>query len=266
MNPVEKMNLYAENFTKTECVIYNYILSNPSQVVHGSIYDLAEWIGVSRSAILRFAQKIGYNGFSEFKYDFSRYVHGGGFHVLTPNESRMTEIVQIYQKTIGLMTETLSEQQLDQLVDQMLAARRIKIFGLNRTGLSAIQLRQRFHKINFDGEAVTDYILIPEIANQGNEQDVHIYFSTQGVTPIILEAIQASKKKNVFTVLVTMNNHSKMIQYADMVFYLPSTKPVSSDYFFDLQPINMVFIEILLAYLGEKLAQKNAARLLCCIF
>ena len=158
------------------------------------------------------------------------------------------------------MTETLSEQQLDQLVDQMLAARRIKIFGLNRTGLSAIQLRQRFHKINFDGEAVTDYILIPEIANQGNEQDVHIYFSTQGVTPIILEAIQASRKKNVFTVLVTMNNHSKMIQYADMVFYLPSTKAVSSDYFFDLQPINMVFIEILLAYLGEKLPQKNAAQ------
>ena len=256
MNPIEKMNLSTHKFTKTDFIIYNYITANPSQIVHGSIYDIAAWTGVSRSAILRFSQKIGYDGFSEFKYEFSRYVHGGVFHTLTNNQSKLSEIVNVYQKTIALIEEMIDEDCLNLLAEKMMNARKIKIFGLNRTGYSAMQLRQRFHKIDFDGEAVTDYILIPEIANQGNQQDVHLYFSTQGETPVILEAIQASKKNNVYTVLITMNNQSKMVQYADLLFYLPSTKAISSDYFFDLQPINMVFIEIIIAYLGEKLANK----------
>ena len=256
MTPIEKMNRASHNFTKTDFVIYNYILADPIRVVHSNIYDLAKWTGVSRSAILRFAQKIGYNGFSEFKYDFSRYVHGGSFHTPAENREKTEEIADIYQKTIGLMGEFLHDSDVNLLAEKLILANRVKIFGLNRTGHSAQQLRQRFHKINFDAEAVTDYVLIPEIASQGRPDDLHLYFSTQGETPIIFEAIKASCQQKVYTVLITMNGNTKMKKYTDLLIQLPTTKAFSSDYFFDIQPINMIFIEILISCLGEKLTSK----------
>ena len=159
-------------------------------------------------------------------------------------------------KKIGLMGEFLHDEEVSLLAEKLIHANRVKIFGLNRTGHSAQQLRQRFHKINFDAEAVTDYVLIPEIANQGRPGDLHLYFSTQGETPIIFEAIKASCQQKVYTVLVTMNDNTKMKKYADLLIQLPTTKAFSSDYFFDLQPINMIFIEILISCMGEKLTSK----------
>ena len=127
MTPIEKMNLASHNFTKTDFVIYNYILADPIRVVHSNIYDLAKWTGVSRSAILRFAQKIGYNGFSEFKYDFSRYVHGGSFHTPSENREKAEEIADIYQKTIGLMGEFLHDTDVNLLAEKLILADRVKI-------------------------------------------------------------------------------------------------------------------------------------------
>lgn len=259
MNPIERMNYSKKDFTKTEQIIYEYILNNPTKIVHGNIYDIADWSGVSRTAILRFAKKLGYAGFSEFKYDFSRIVHSGNLNI-DNNKSALPvydEIIEVYQKTVSTMKNTLKEKDIKKLIDRMIIANKVKIFGLNRTGLSAKQLRQRFHKIDFDAEAVTDYILIPEIANQGHKDDVHIYFSTLGETPIILEAIRYSKKNKVYTALITMNNKSPMIEYADVVFYLPDTNVYTNKYFFDLQAINFVFVEIIVSYLGNTLLKKE---------
>lgn len=253
MNMIQKMKALSGTFTKTDEKIYNYIMENPTQVVHRNIYELAKITGISRSAILRFSKKIGYSGFSEFKYDFSRFVHSGSLKKAEPEQNTSVDIIDIYQKTINQMKETLDEKKLHLLVDHIVPCRRLKIFGINRTGHSAKQLRQRLHKIAFDGEAVTDFILIPEIANQGTSEDVHIYFSTMGETEIIMEGIQLSKENGAYTVLITMNETSKMIKYTDLYILLPSTQAFSNAYFFDLQPINMIFIEILISYLGKKL-------------
>lgn len=253
MNPKEKMKSLSHTFTKTDERIYNYIIENPTQFVHRNIYELAKLTGISRSAILRFSQKLGYSGFSEFKYDYSRYVHSGISSKTEHTQSTISEIVDIYQKTINYMKESLDENKLNQLVEKMVSARKIKIFGINRTGHSAMQLRQRLHKIAVDGEAVIDFILIPEIASQGKPEDVHIYFSTLGETETIMEAVKLSHASGAYTVLITMNEQSKMIAFTDLYLLLPSTKMFSRDYFFDLQPINMVFIEVLISYLGLKL-------------
>ena len=258
MNPSDRIKLNKHKFTKTDYKIYQYLQANPNKVVHGNVYEIADWIGVSRTAIIRFAKKLDYVGFSEFKYDFSRLVHSGNFNNDDPKETSIDYIVDIYQRSISAIKDTLNEKALQKLVDRLVVANKVKIFGLNRTGLAAKQLRQRFHKIDFDGEAVTDYILIPEVARQGHEKDVHIFFSTLGETPIIMEAIENSYRRNVFTVVVTMNRDSKMLKYAKLALFLPSTDTFSSRYFFDLQVINFTFIEILVSYLGRRLSETQS--------
>lgn len=254
MNVFEKMQISSTGFTKTDMQIYDYIVGHPTETVHLNIQEIADEVHVSKSAMLRFTQKVGYSGFSEFKYEFSRYVHSGVSHAYdTTYHSKFEEIVHIYEKTIPFMTETIQEEDIKQLVDKMLQANKIKVFGINSTGLAVKQMRNRFHKIAFDAEAVTDPILIPELALQGKPEDLHIYFSTTGNTAVTLEAIKNSSSKKIPTVLITMNEKAKMAEFATMLFVLPNTKMMMSDYFLDLQVMNYIFIEIIISYLGEQL-------------
>lgn len=254
MNVFEKMQIASINFTKSDMNIYNFIVSNPADTVHLNIQELADRVKVSKSAMLRFTKKIGYSGFSEFKYEFSRYVHSGTTHAIDESyKSKYEEIINIYEKTVAFMTNTISESDIVQAVDTMLNSKRIKIFGINSTGLAVKQMRNRFHKIAFDAEAVTDPILIPELAAQGNEEDMHIFFSTSGQTEVMIEAIKNSQRRHTKTLLITANEKNKMSDYADHQILLPSTKMIVSDYYLDLQVFNFIFIELIISYLGERL-------------
>lgn len=258
MNVLEKMQLASTSFTKTDLQIYDYIVGHPSETVHLNIQEIADEVKVSKSAMLRFTQKIGYSGFSEFKYEFSRYVHSGNSHPYDITyQSKYEEIVNIYEKTIAFLMNTVEEKQIKAFITSMLHANRIKIFGINSTGLSVKQMRNRFHKIAFDAEAVTDPVLIPEIALQGKPGDLHIFFSTTGNTAVMQEAIKNAVSKQIETALITMNDKSKMLEYAEHTFILPNTKMIMADYYLDLQALNYIFIEIIISYLGEQLEQEQ---------
>ncbi|CVH74910.1 HTH-type transcriptional regulator RpiR [Clostridiales bacterium CHKCI006] len=261
MNPLQKMQIASGTFTKTDQKKYQFIKENPAETVHLNIQDIASKINVSKSAILRFTQRIGYDGFAEFKFDFNRFIHSGQNHERNQvYPSKLEEIIDIYEKGLILMRQSLHEQEIKAMVSQMIKANKVKIFGVNSTGLAATQLRNRFHKVDFDGEAITDQVLIPEIAAQGHEKDLHIYFSTKGSQISMLTAIENSAKSHVPTILITMDAHCKMAKYATQIILLPSPQMITSDYFLGEQPFNFIFIEILLSYLGEELKKEDEKR------
>ena len=72
-NPLDQIQSYYEDLTKTDKDIAVYIINNPDDVVTQSMDFLVEKTGSSKSALSRFAQRIGYSGYIEFKYEvFSR--------------------------------------------------------------------------------------------------------------------------------------------------------------------------------------------------
>lgn len=54
-------------FTTTEQTIAEYILANTSSMENISIQELAKRTFTSNASIIRFAQKMGFRGFKEFK-------------------------------------------------------------------------------------------------------------------------------------------------------------------------------------------------------
>jgi DNA-binding MurR/RpiR family transcriptional regulator len=57
-----------------EILVYNYAISNPSKTSSMTIRQLADEVNVSSTTIMRFCNKIGCEGFSEFKYALKDYV------------------------------------------------------------------------------------------------------------------------------------------------------------------------------------------------
>lgn len=255
MEFLERLELHTSEFTNTEKRISDYVLAHPTEVLHASINDLAELCGASRSAVLRYTQRLGYSGFTEFRYDFSLFIRAGSTH--TEKTNRIQTVATYYERAIDKIAEYVTDDRMNDIVNAIIHARRIKIFGLNRNSYSAQQLRHHIHTLNFDAEAVYDTVLVRDLPSLARHGDVHIYFSVSGQTPIVSEAIQLSRQHGATTILITMRQNSPMAAYADYPVVLPSTRLITTNYFLDQQAINFIFIEMLIIYLGNALSSHS---------
>ena len=66
MNPLDRIQSNFENFTKTEQEIAIYIINHPLETARKNINTIAKSAHSSKSALIRFSQKIGYSAFAEF--------------------------------------------------------------------------------------------------------------------------------------------------------------------------------------------------------
>lgn len=57
-----------EKFTQTDLAIADFLIDEKNEKLDLSINELAKKCLTSRTSILRFTQKIGFDGYSEFKY------------------------------------------------------------------------------------------------------------------------------------------------------------------------------------------------------
>ncbi|MCI9047849.1 MAG: MurR/RpiR family transcriptional regulator [Hungatella sp.] len=72
MNILERIQSCLPALTNSERKVAEYIILAPIDVVRFPSEYLAQRSGGSRGAIIRLCQKLGYKGYSEFKYDMSK--------------------------------------------------------------------------------------------------------------------------------------------------------------------------------------------------
>ena len=68
----EIINDNKQNLTSTDMAIWKYILNHRNQMRRISIHELAKVCCVSSTTIVRFAQKLGFDGFSDLKSSLKR--------------------------------------------------------------------------------------------------------------------------------------------------------------------------------------------------
>lgn len=251
MNPFERLDFYKSNYTKSEKIIYEWIKKNPSTVVKDSIESLAEEISTSKAAIIRFSKKIGYSGFAEFKFELSRYIISGIRENKNENMDISRSITSLYAGYIKEINDFIDLKNIKTIAKTLSNARRVKILGKNRTGLSALQFRYRLTKIGFDAEAITDGILMNQMQESLTKGDVVLIFTTRAEDLQYYELIKNISKNGVTTIVVTCTE-TKLIKQSNYHILLPSIENASTSSFLDNQTIMFVFIEILLAELAYK--------------
>lgn len=253
MNPIQTLDAYKNNYTNTEIIIYNWMKSQPSEVIHLPIEDIAKETKTSKAAIIRLCKKIGYNGFAEFKFELTRFIISGMEEKADSSSMDViTSISSLYSGFIKQIHDYIKLEDVNHFVEELKNANRIKIIGNNRTGLSAMQMRYRMSKIGLDAEAITDMVLVTSIQDTFKKGDVIILFSIYARTKTYDEFIKTVATSDATIVLITMTEKSVYKKYCDYIFLLPCISKASSTSFLDDQTIFFVFIEIILARLASK--------------
>ena len=255
MSPFERIELYTEEFTNSDHKIYKYLQKSLSDVFSYSITEIADKAGVSKSALLRFCKKIGYEGFTEFKYDVSRYLLSGAGGEETTSSS-LPKILDLYSRQISSLSEAITPTTLHNLTNIILNSQRIRIFGIHESGLSATYMSYRLSSLGIDSEPICDSVSFNPKVSCAKKHDLNIFFSVSGANQQTSTACQTAFTTEAGNILITSNDHAKGAKNFDAVLVLPSISTNQSQLFLDTHSIVIIGIDIIINELAKIMNEK----------
>ncbi|EOV4161577.1 MurR/RpiR family transcriptional regulator [Yersinia enterocolitica] len=211
----------------------DFLLTNPEQARHLSSQKLAQQTGVSQSAVVKFAQKLGYKGFPALKQALGEIVAAPEQAVTLHNQILSTDSL----KTVGekLLAEkaaalraTLdinSEQRLTDALDMLRSARRVILTGLGASGLVAKDLAYKLLKIGVMAVSETDMHAQLAAVQALDSRDLLLAISFSGERREINLAAEEAQRCGAKVLALTSFTPNSLQQRADHCLYTISEEP-----------------------------------------
>lgn len=255
MNILERIQACLPSLTNSERKVAEYIILAPIDVVRFPSEYLAQRSGGSRGAIIRLCQKLGYKGYSEFKYDMSKYMTAQSTPAADPASHTFDgqsldctggcTVLDRYCRHIMEMSHLAGSSQLKELARAVRKSANVITLGQYHTGYSAMQLAFRLNRHSISSHCVTDPSIMDNYGCIVTKEDTAVIMSISG-NPSYIPVCQAFKKRDTKVFLVTMTAKTPLGKYVDSLILLPCITLSTNTSFLDDQPVFFIFTELLL--------------------
>ncbi len=244
-----------QGFSKGQKKIANAILNDYDKAAYMTAAKLGLLVGVSESTVVRFANELGFEGYSEFQRAVQELVRTK----LTPNQRiEVTKqrlgsgdvLESVMESDISKIRYTLDKISRDDFysaVDSILSAKNIYVMGARSTESLALVMKHNLSLI-FDNVKFITPTSTAEVFEQmfsiGSE-DVLIAFSFPRYSSKMVNAVKYARQNNSKVVVFTDSEISPLAEYAtslitaqsDMASFMDSlVAPISI--------INAIIVEI----------------------
>ncbi|MEY8354562.1 MurR/RpiR family transcriptional regulator [Lachnospiraceae bacterium 54-53] len=259
MDILEKINNNMSNFTVGERLVAEYAVQYPVDVIRYSAEALAERCSTSRSNVVRLCKKLGYSGFSEFKYEMNRYMntpHSAARNRLSQEKGTSLSAFRKYLNCFSQLETLYNSSQLKQAAETILRSKRIIILGHYHSFFSAQQLEFRLNRCRIDAHAINDLSTTDAFGEMLNREDTVIIFSISG-GKVYYDIVSSFRKRGVKIILISMTENSSISRYTDMKIILPCITRLYDETVLDDAPTFYFFIELLIEEINrQKLAEQ----------
>ena len=220
MSCIFKIKEGFNSFTNTEKKLAEYIIKNKDEVVGLSAQELSSKADISPAAVVRFSKTLGYKGFTALKVDLAkdRDERDDETSVIINEDDSLKDIIRkVKVSNISSIDETMKN-----IIEAMINAKRIYLFGIGASGLVALDLQQKLLRINKS----TLYQIDPhtQIASAVHieKEDVAIGISYSGETKEVNVPLKIAKEKGAKTIAITRYNKNSLSKISDYAIYLPN--------------------------------------------
>lgn len=201
-------NLLSDN----DVHIWKYISSYKKECEHLPIEQLAKKTHVSRTTIMRFAQKLGLKGYSELKV----YLKIDN----TTNQHKQTGTEYTYQCYLNYMNQ-IKESNLNNIIELIRNAKNIYACSTGIIQHNVVsELKRSFliiGKLIYSIRTMNETYAYEEIITN---QDVVFMVSHSGENKYIVNFTKKLKAKNVTIISITAKKNNTLSQLADIPLYV----------------------------------------------
>ena len=203
-----------------------YALENPDEIAFGTVSSIADQAQVQPSALVRFSQAMGYQGFSDMQEVFRSRLrdrilnYGERLQQLREHARETSKSTVIFQgfceasaRSIAALEEKLDPKDLDRAVDALAAAQTIYLVGLRRSFPIASYMAYAFGKLGVRAILV-DAVggLAAEQITFAGAQDAVLAISFAPYAAETVSLVQAAAARGVPLVSVTDSPFSPLAQ------------------------------------------------------
>lgn len=251
MGPLDRLQENFQELTRSEQRAASYIMNDPGVMLNISLTDLASQSSSSNSAIIRLCQKLGYAGFSEFRFAIRRQLMSNDSSSEVSSNSHQ-QLLDIYTRYINRIPLAVSDESLQAVARLITSARHICIWGVNRTYLSARQFSHRLSRIGFLNHVTDDSVEMTDQASLVKKGDLCIIYTMKGRGNIQYGSCMETMKNNgASVILVTMTPNLSLARHADHTIVLPCISQENTSHFYEDQIIVFLFNELLLMEISK---------------
>ncbi len=192
----ETINNHKQELNQTDMGIWKYVYNHREQVRHISIHELAHECCVSSTTIVRFAQKLGLDGFGDFKAMLKMEEEGG----IRASSDVLADIGLFYKKS----WDSIVKRNFDAASRLIHESNRVFAFASGYVQSNVVQELKRLF--------FYDDIMIYEIAGKEEfasilrtltKDDLVVIVSLSGETPLAVEFSRLLQLRDVPLISIT---------------------------------------------------------------
>lgn len=217
----ERMRREMSTMRKSEQKVAELVLATPSDILSSTMAAVAEAAGVSEPTVMRFALRLGYDGFQSFKLDLARVLALGVPVTYSGIEAGDTvEIMaqKVFDHTISSLDrarKTYDAAALTLAVDHLTAATSVTFIGFGASSIIAQDAEQKAGLFGVPCSAPPDAHQQFMAASMCGPGSVFFIISNTGNTEIVLEVAELARKYGAIVIGLT-GGQTPLVPYCDV--------------------------------------------------
>lgn len=207
-----------------------FITRSPARAARLTISALAREVDTSETTVIRFCKELGLRGYAELRLALATELGGRTSADVLFEEERdisagddvSTAIERIAHSDFRSVSDTIKAlplAELTLLAKKISVAPRIETYGVGASGMAALDLQQKLHRIGKTCFAYTDPHFSYSSSSLLQREDVAIAFSNSGVTMETVLWLRLAQEAGATTIAVTNTPGSDITRHADHVLH-----------------------------------------------
>lgn len=207
--------------SKTEKKIADYLLQNS---LHAplTITEFAQRTGSSEATIVRFAKRLGCDGYQELKLLLAKEDH----HIVNQSIEEGDSLQEVYGKLCDDVYATLlqgrknnDDATFEKACRMIEGAKAILVFGVGNSYAVAFDFNHKLLRLGFRSSAVGDSHLMLIDAAVSNKETLVIGISHSGCTRDVVDACAFAKENGAKVIALTSDAKSPLAKGADLLLH-----------------------------------------------
>jgi len=215
------------NFTPGEEKVAQYVVDNYQKAALLTSIEIGNEVDVSDTTVIRFANVIGYKGFTEFKKELKELVKkeitpreklSNTIEELNKDNEYLLQLYNIENMNLKQTFEKLDFTTINKAIDLMNNDNKIFAMGLGLSSLAVHYLGYRLKRIQKNIIEIDSgaYKLVSQLSLLDNK-DVFIAFDFPRYSRDTFLALKYAKEMDVTTILVTDSLINPLQEYSDLI-------------------------------------------------
>ena len=227
----QKIRDYYEHLSRSYRKVADYIMSNYYEVSFLTAAQLADVVDVDTTTVVRFSQRLGYNGYPELLHDIREQVKAEIYAAYEPQELAPTDPAGIFKRVAEHEQHNLRQmlthnppEHVEAVAAMLRQARHIVIVGEGYAETVAELVAQQFRHRGVSAEAVSDDP-VKKAATLMNlpPHTLVIGVSATEYGASVARALQFARTKGATTLGVVGSLASPVNRMSDRVVFAPTS-------------------------------------------